>query len=79
MALDREYIKKKVKQAIEQLPSTGIVVREVFNRYNEKEGYCKVAELTGVLYNNTTNRTLGISMWIQIIKTIWLYMMIILK
>lgn len=61
MALDREYIKNKVKQAIEQLPSTGIVVREFFNRYNEKEGYCKVAELTGVLYNNTTNRSFGIS------------------
>ena len=28
MAVDREYLKKKVKQGIEQLPSKGIVVRE---------------------------------------------------
>ncbi len=31
------------------------------NKYNEKEGYFKVAELSGVLYNNTTNRSFDIS------------------
>ena len=61
MSIDREYVKNKVKQAIEQLPSTGIVIREVFNKYNEKAGYCKVTELTGVLYNNTSTRNLGIA------------------
>lgn len=62
VSIDREYIKKKVKQAIEQLPSSGIVVREVINKYNEKVGYCRVSNLTGVLYNNTTNRTFGIKL-----------------
>lgn len=61
MAVDREYLKKKVKQGIEQLPSKGIVVREALNEYNEKEGYYKVAELTGILYNNTTNRSFDIN------------------
>lgn len=61
MALDREYIKKKVKQAIEQLPSTGIVIREVFNRYNEKVGYCIVSELTGVIYSSSSYKNYGIS------------------
>lgn len=61
MALDREYIKSKVKQAIEQLPSTSMVIREVMNKYNEKAGYCKVAEMIGVLYSNTTSRTFGIN------------------
>ena len=61
MPLSREYLREKVKQAIKQLPSTGIVVREALNKYNEKEGYFKVAELSGVLYNNTTNRSFDIS------------------
>lgn len=61
MAIDREYLKKKVNQGIEQLPSQGIVVREALNEYNEKEGYYKVAELTGILYSNTTNRSFDIN------------------
>ena len=61
MAINREYIKSKVRMAIEQLPSAGIVVREVYNKHHEKTGYCTVAELRGVLYNNSSSRDLGIS------------------
>ena len=60
--IDREVVKRKVSQAIKQLPSIGIVYREQFNRYNEKEGYRKVTELIGVLYapNSSATKTIVI-------------------
>ena len=60
--INREYVKKKVAEAIEQLPSEAIVIREVNNRYKEKAGYCNVANLRGVLYNNSSQKTFGISL-----------------
>lgn len=55
--IDREVVRRKVSQAIQQLPSVGIVYREQYNRYNEKEGYRKVTELTGVLYSPSSSAT----------------------
>ena len=57
MSINIEYIKSKVIGAIEQLPSDGIVLREVLNKFKEKEGYCIVANLKGVLYSETNNKT----------------------
>ena len=60
MSINIEYIKSKVIGAIEQLPSDGIVLREVLNKFKEKEGYCIVANLKGVLYSETNNKTVNI-------------------
>lgn len=56
MAVNREYIINKVKQAVELLPSNGLILREFTNRYNEKEGYKKISSTRGVLYSEDTNR-----------------------
>lgn len=61
MALSKEYLREKVKQAIKQMPSAGYVVREVLNNYNEKAGYCIVGELEGIFYSKSTTRNLGIT------------------
>lgn len=61
MAISREYIISKVKQAIEQLPSTGIVVRENTNKYNEKIDYSKITDLRGVFYSTESNKSISIS------------------
>lgn len=53
MGISREYIIEKVEQAIEQLPSNGLVLRENIDRYNEKIGYNKIGILRGVLYSDT--------------------------
>ena len=53
--LNKEYIKLKVKQAIELMPSNGVVYREILNKIGEKAGYRKVIELRGVLYSNESN------------------------
>lgn len=57
MSINREHIKNKVIDAIDQLPSEGVVLREVLNKFKEKEGYCIVANLKGVLYSETNNKT----------------------
>lgn len=57
MSINREHIKNKVIDAIDQLPSKGVVLREVLNTFKEKEGYCIVANLKGVLYSETNNKT----------------------
>lgn len=57
MSINREHIKNKVIDAIDQLPSKGVVLREVLNKFKEKEGYCIVANLKGVLYSETNNKT----------------------
>lgn len=57
MSVNIEYIKNKVIDAIDQLPSKGVVLREVLNKFKEKEGYCIVANLKGVLYSETNNKT----------------------
>ena len=53
--INREVVRRKVSQAIQQLPNVGVVYREQINRYNEKEGYRKVAELVGVLYSPSSS------------------------
>lgn len=62
MAINRDYIISKVKQAIEQLPYTGLVVRENINKYNEKVGYNKVTELTGLFYTEESKKTISVSL-----------------
>ena len=58
--LNKEYIKLKVKQAIELMPSDGFVYREILNKIGEKEGYIKVTDLRGVLYSNESSTKLNI-------------------
>ena len=60
--LNKEYIKLKVKQAIELMPSDGVVYREIFNKIGEKAGYKKVIELRGVLYSNESNSKINITL-----------------
>ena len=60
--LNKEYIKLKVKQAIELMPSNGVVYREILNKIGEKAGYRKVIELRGVLYPLTSSQKLTISL-----------------
>ena len=59
--LDKEYLKSKVVEGINLMPSKCIVVREFNNNYGEKEGYIKVCKLTGIIYNNTNNKNISIS------------------
>ena len=58
--LNKEYIKLKVKQAIELMPSDGVVYREILNKIGEKEGYIKVTDLRGVLYTNESSAKIDI-------------------
>ena len=58
--LNKEYIKLKVKQAIELMPSDGVVYREILNKIGEKEGYKKVTDLRGVLYTNESSAKIDI-------------------
>ena len=60
--LNKEYIKSKVKQAIELMPSDGVVYREILNKIGEKAGYRKVIELRGVLYSNESNSKINITL-----------------
>lgn len=60
--LDKEYLKSKVVEGINLMPSECIVVREFNNNYGEKEGYIKVCKLTGIIYNNTNNKNISISL-----------------
>ena len=60
--LNKEYIKLKVKQAIELMPSDGVVYREILNKIGEKEGYKKVTDLRGVLYSNESNSKINITL-----------------
>ena len=60
--LNKEYIKLKVKQAIELMPSDGFVYREILNKIGEKEGYIKVTDLRGVLYSNESSAKIDIAL-----------------
>ena len=60
--LNKEYIKLKVKQAIELMPSDGVVYREILNKIGEKEGYIKVTDLRGVLYTNESSAKINIAL-----------------
>lgn len=55
MAINKDYVKKKVAQAIKQMPSVGIVVREKYSKYKELESYSKICEIEGVLYSDESN------------------------
>ena len=58
--LNKESIKLKVAQAIELMPSDGVVYREILNKIGEKEGYVKVTDLRGVLYTNESSAKIDI-------------------
>ena len=60
--LNKEYIKLKVKQAIELMPSNGVVYREILNKIGEKEGYIKVTDLRGVLYTDESSAKIDIAL-----------------
>ena len=60
--LNKESIKLKVAQAIELMPSDGVVYREILNKIGEKAGYRKVIELRGVLYSNESNSKINITL-----------------
>ena len=60
--LNKEYIKLKVKQAIELMPSDGFVYREILNKIGEKEGYIKVTDLRGVLYTDESSAKINIAL-----------------
>ena len=60
--LNKESIKLKVAQAIELMPSDGVVYREILNKIGEKAGYKKVIELRGVLYSNESNSKINITL-----------------
>ena len=60
--LNKESIKLKVAQAIELMPSDGVVYREILNKIGEKEGYVKVTDLRGVLYTNESNSKINITL-----------------
>ena len=60
--LNKEYIKLKVKQAIELMPSDGVVYREILNKIGEKEGYIKVTDLRGVLYSNESSAKIDLAL-----------------
>ena len=60
--LNKEYIKLKVKQAIELMPSDGVVYREILNKIGEKEGYVKVTDLRGVLYTDESSAKIDIAL-----------------
>ena len=53
--INKDNIKNKVSRAINMMPSDGVVLRENINKYNEKVGYNKIAELLGVLYSNESS------------------------
>ena len=60
--LNKESIKLKVAQAIELMPSDGVVYREIPNKIGEKAGYRKVIELRGILYSNESNSKINITL-----------------
>ena len=60
--LNKESIKLKVAQAIELMPSDGVVYREILNKIGEKEGYVKVTDLRGVLYTNESSDKIDIAL-----------------
>lgn len=62
MAINREYIISKVKQAIQQLPSTGIVLRENIDKYNQRISFNKITNTTGLLYSEESNKSITISL-----------------
>lgn len=54
--IDKEYIKKKVIQAIELMPYDIEIYRERLNSYKELEGYDRITVLKGVLYSSTSSK-----------------------
>ena len=48
--INRESIKKQISQAIKQLPSIATIYRENINKYGERIGFNKIAELEGLFY-----------------------------
>ena len=50
--IDRESIKSKIRLAIQQLPSQGVVYREKLDDYNSKIGLEKITILEGLFYTS---------------------------
>ena len=50
--IDRESIKSKIRLAIQQLPSQGVVYREKLDDYNSKIGLEEITILEGLFYNS---------------------------
>ena len=48
--IDRESIKSKIRLAIQQLPSQGVVYREKLDDYNSKIGLEEITILEGLFY-----------------------------
>lgn len=62
MSLDKAYLRSKVVQGIKLMPYGVVVLREFYNKYNEKEYYIKVCELTGTKYTgNSRSVTLNMA------------------
>lgn len=57
MSINKEYIKKKIVEAINQMPFNVEIYREKLTLRNEHEGYELITRLTGLLYseNNKEN------------------------
>lgn len=50
--IDRESIKSKIRLAIQQLPSQGVVYREKLDDYNSKIGLEEITILEGLFYTS---------------------------
>jgi hypothetical protein len=50
--IDRESIKSKIRLAIQQLPSQGVVYREKLDDYNSKIGLEEIVILEGLFYTS---------------------------
>ncbi len=56
MSINKEYLRKKVVQAIEQMPYEVTIYRQNLNAYREITGYIKVISLVGILYTDSKNK-----------------------
>ncbi len=52
--LDKSYLRSKVVQGVSLMPYAVVVLREFYNKYNEKESYIKVCELIGTKYTGNS-------------------------
>ena len=59
--IDRESIKSKIRLAIQQLPSQGVVYREKLDDYNSKIGLEEITILEGLFYTSERASTILIN------------------
>lgn len=53
MSIDKQYLRRKVAEAISKMPYDVVVYRENLNDYKEVLGYDKITELAGILYKDS--------------------------